>query len=83
MQASLKKSHGGTSQLWCFHGFILELWHLVIIQMDEPMSTFYQKSLYIDTKEELFIYLTMYLICNHRNMWDMDLAKLCHLTDPT
>ncbi len=46
------------------------------------MSTFYQKRLDIDTKGELFICLTIDLIGNNRNMWDMDLAKLCHLTDP-
>ncbi len=56
--------------------------HLVIIQIDEAISTFYHKWLDIDAKQELFRYLTMGLIGKQRNMWDIDLTKLFHLTDP-
>ena len=61
---------------------MLELRHLVIIQMDEAMSTFYQRWLDIDIKQEFFKYLTIRLIGNQTITWDMDLAKLFHLTDP-
>ena len=46
------------------------------------MSTFYLKWLDIDRKQELFRYLTIDLTGNQRNMWDMDLVNLFHLTDP-
>ena len=82
MQSPFIKSDSETSQLWWFHGLMVELRHSVIIQMNEPMSTFCHKSLNIDTKQELFRYLTIVLTGNQRNMWDMDLAKLFHLTDP-
>ncbi len=82
MQAFLIKSHGRTPQLWQFHGYIIELMHSVIIQINEAVSTFYQKWLDNFTKQKLFIYLTIGLCDNWRNMWDIDLAKLLHLTDP-
>ena len=82
MQVSLIESHGGTPQFWWFHGLMLELRHSVIIQMDDQICTFYHKWLEIDTKQELFRYLATDLIGKERNMWDMDLVKLCHLTDP-
>ena len=50
--------------------------------MNEAMSTLYQKWLDIDTKQELFRYLTIDLTGNQTNTWDTDLAKLFHLTDP-
>ena len=50
--------------------------------MDEAISTFYHKWLDIDTKQELFRYRIMGLIGKQRNMVDIDLAKLFHLTDP-
>ncbi len=36
----------------------------------------------IETKKELSKYLIMNLIVKQRDMWDIDLAELCHLTDP-
>ena len=59
-----------------------ELKHSVTIEMDEAMSNSYHKWLYIDAKQELSRYLTADLIANQRNMGDMDLAKMFHLTDP-
>ncbi len=56
--------------------------HSVIIQMDEAMPNFYYKWIDIDTKQVLFRYLIMNLIDKQRKMWDIDLVKLCHLTDP-
>ena len=82
VQAFLIKSHGGTPQYWWFHELMQELRHSVIIQMNESMSTFYHKWLDLDTKKELFEYLIMDTIRKHRNTWDTDLVKLCHLTDP-
>ncbi len=61
---------------------MLKLRHSVIIQMNEAISIFYHKWLDIDTEQELFRYLIMSLIGKQRNTWDIDLVKLCHLTDP-
>ncbi len=63
MLASLIKSHGGTPQLW-WYGLMVELMHSVIIQMNEPVSTFYQRWLDIETKQKLFKYLTIGLSGN-------------------
>ena len=82
MRASLIKSHGGTPQLWSFHGCMLELRHSVIIQMYEAISIFYHKWMEIEAKQELSKYLIMDLIGKQRNTWDIGLAKLFHLTDP-
>ena len=46
---------------------MLELWHSVIIQMDEAMSNFYHKWIDIDTQQELFRYLIMDPIGNETN----------------
>ena len=82
MQASLIKSHGGTPQLWWFHGLVVKLMHSAIIQMNVTMPTFYQNWLDIDTKQKLSRYLNTDLSGNQRNVWGMDLAKFLHLTDP-
>ena len=81
MRAFFIKSHGGTSQSCWFHGLMLELRHSVITEMNDAISTFYHKWLDIGTKQELFRYQITNLIGRLRNTWDMDLAKLFHLTD--
>ena len=45
-------------------------------------GTFYNKWLDSRPNEELFRYLTIDFIANQRNMGDIDLAILFHLTDP-
>ena len=50
--------------------------------MDEAMSNLSHKWIDFDTKQKLFRYLIMDLIGKQRNTWDIDLAKLFHLTDP-
>ena len=82
MQAFHVKFHGRTPQLWWFHELMVELMHSVIIQMNEVVSTFYQKWLDIDIKQRLFRYQTIGLSVSWRNMWDMDFVELFHLTDP-
>ena len=61
---------------------MVDLRHSVIIQMNDVISTFYHEWLDIDTKQELCRYQITDLIGRQRNTWDMDLAKLFHLTDP-
>ena len=50
--------------------------------MDEATSTIYHKLLDIDIEQELFRYLLVGLNSKQRYTWDIDLAKLFHLTDP-
>ena len=59
----------------------MDLRHPIIIQIDEAISTFYHKWLDTGTKLESLIYLIMSLIRKQRNMVDIDLVKLFHLTN--